>query len=136
MKMAKQWAMLVLVAFTWTAPVAEARSTTLIDHESVVVSGARSAADVKRAILIAGTKKGWKAIKETADNVRLEYNARGKHLVVIDVRYNAKSFGVKYAGSENMNYEERDGTRVIHPKYNKWVSDLIQSINLELIRAS
>jgi hypothetical protein len=127
--------MFVLLAGTATSAVA-ARDAPLIDHENIAVTSATSAANVKKAVVTAGGKRGWKPVKDTPTNVRLEYNARGKHLVVIDVGYNAKVYSIKYVASENMNYQEKDGKRYIHPKYNKWVDELIKGISLELATRS
>lgn len=133
MNLAKHMAMLVVMALAWTATVAEARTAVLIDHDNIVVS-AKSAADVKHAILVAATGRGWKAVQQTASSIRLQYDKGSKHQVVIDVRYDAKSYGIKYVDSINMNYGEREGTRVIHPNYNRWVDYLIKSISVELLR--
>jgi hypothetical protein len=136
MRLAKQMATLVLVTFTLTATVAEARDAVLIDHESIIVSGAKSAAAVKRAIVLAAATREWKTISETADTVRMQLDVRGKHLVVIDVRYDAKSYGIKYVSSLNLRYQERDGGRFIHRNYNRWVDNLIRAISLELAKSS
>jgi len=46
----------------------------------------------------------------------------------------AMQYSVKYVSSVNMKYEVQSGTRVIHPFYNKYVEELIQSIRAELLK--
>ncbi len=135
MKSLKQVVAVVLVLFAWSATVAAARTAILVDHESIPVT-AKSAADVKRAILVAAASRGWAVLKQTDNNIRLQYDKGGKHQVVIDVRYDTKSYGIKYVDSTNLHYSERDGRRVIHRNYNRWIDYLINSIRVELLKVS
>jgi hypothetical protein len=54
------------------------------------------------------------------------------HTVIVDIVPGPDSYSVRYADSINMKYGVENGSPVIHPFYNKWVDELIDSIRVEL----
>ena len=128
-----------LLAFVVVVPLAQARSTVpVIERENVsVITGSGKPVNneaLKRAIIdggAAGARK-WEVVP-AADgrSLRGTYKVR-THTVVVDIVPGPASYSVKYADSINMKYAVEDGSRVIHPFYNKWVDELIDSIRVEL----
>jgi hypothetical protein len=112
-----------------------ARTAPMVEQENMPLSAAKALtpAEAKKSIIAAAVRKGWRVVKDNPGNLRFEY-LRGKHMAVIDVPYTTKSYGIKYVASDNLNYQDKDGRRLIHPTYNDWVNGLVQAINLEMIK--
>ncbi len=124
-----------------TLPAAAQRAPVpVVNHDNVVVATApgktASAEDVKKAIIAggqAGARK-WTVAEAGPGRLLATYQVR-THTVVTEIRYTATHFSVAYNDSVNMKYGPGpDGKGVIHPFYNQWVSELIQSIRGELAR--
>jgi hypothetical protein len=126
---------IVVTSFLSIGMAQAARNAPIVEKEDVplVAAKALSTAEVKKSIMTAAVRKGWRVVKDSPSSLRFEYT-RGKHMAVIDVPYTAKSYGIKYVASDNLNYQEKDGKRVIHPTYNDWVNGLVQAINLEMVK--
>ena len=133
----------VLIAALVAASAVHARSTVpIIDHEKIaVVTGSGKSIDadsVKKAIAagVASNGRKWE-LHPAADGKTLQaalsWNAN-KHTIVVEIVPTATQYSVKYVSSINMKYEVQSGTRVIHPHYNKFVEELIQSIRAELLK--
>jgi hypothetical protein len=129
----------LLLAFVVVAPLVQARSTVpVIERENVsVTTGSGKPVNneaLKRAIIdggAAGARK-WEVVP-AADgrSLRGTYKVRN-HTVVVDIFPGPASYSVKYADSINMKYGVENGSPTIHPFYNKWVDELIESIRVEL----
>jgi hypothetical protein len=79
----------------------------------------------------AGARK-WDVVPAAGGkSLRATYKVRS-HTVVVDIVPGSDSYSVKYAESINMKYGVDNGTPVIHPFYNTWVDELIESIRVEL----
>lgn len=88
---------------------------------------------VRKAILLACSERGWTAQEVSPGLLEAKLVVRGKHTVYADIPYSASSYAIKYKSSINMEYEtKKDGTHIIHPNYNKWVHLLEQNINNNL----
>lgn len=121
-----------------TAAHAQRAPVPIIDRPNVpVVTGSGKAASqeaLKRAIIdggAAGARK-W-VIVPSGSGLRGTYKVRS-HTVVVDIVPGASSFSLKYADSINMKYGVEDGTPVIHPFYNRWVDELLESIRVEITK--
>src|SRR6267143_6452002 len=132
----------VLIAALVAASAVHARSTVpIIDHEKIAVvtgSGKSIDADSVKKAIAAGASNGRKwELRPAADGKTLQaalsWNAN-KHTIVVEIVPTATQYSVKYVSSINMKYEVQSGTRVIHPHYNKFVEELIQSIRAELLK--
>lgn len=117
---------------------AMARQDELLERpreEVTMVDGSKPTATIVRnAILRGASQRSWTVKAQKDGVITLEILVRGKHQVVVDVLYDAHSFQIKYVSSNNLNYEEEDGKRMIHPNYNNWVNNLAQSIKAALIQ--
>lgn len=130
---------IALLAAIVVVPVVHARSTVpVIARENVsVVTGSGKPVNneaLKRAIInggAAGARK-WDVVPAPdGQSLRATYKVR-THAVVVDIVPGPASYSVKYADSTNMKYGVENGSPTIHPFYNKWVDELIDSIRVEL----
>jgi ABC-type xylose transport system substrate-binding protein len=131
----KQAVRVVGLAFVLATSVAAARSSVpVVDYDKVAVVSSQGMTQdaARRAIVSAGVNQRypWVVVGESAGKLTLQSVVRGKHTLVVDVTYDTKAFSIKYAGSTNMNAEVLDGVQLIHPNYNKWVQQLMQSISV------
>lgn len=93
-----------------------------------------SAEGLNRAIISGGAagKRKWDVVPAAdGKSLRATYQVRA-HAITVSIVPEASSYSVKYADSVNMNYAVEDGKPVIHPNYNQWVEQLIDSIRAEL----
>jgi hypothetical protein len=110
-------------------PIVERPSEPIITGSGKTVNGEA----FKRAIMNAGAALKWEvAAGDDGKSLRATYRVRNKHVVTVDIVAGPDSFAVKYADSVNMNYGIQNGAPVIHPSYNQWVGQLVDSIRVEL----
>jgi len=104
-------------------------STPVYDVQSapIVASRALSLADVERSIRVAGAGLGWQMVPRGAGSIEATLLLRD-HRAVVDIKYDAKSYSIKYKDSSNLQY---DGS-TIHPNYNGWVQNLDKAIRASL----
>ena len=109
-------------------------SVPIINHENLptvlVVSKTVSAEQVKQAIVIAATSKGWTTATDKNGAIIATLIVRNKHTIVVTIPFAEDKFSVLYRDSSNMNYSNG----VIHPHYNSWVQNLLTAIHSELGR--
>lgn len=113
----------------------------VIDYDDNIVmvgSGNLVTVDqVKNAIVAAAQAHNWQISRSpNADVLQALLQVRGKHTVVVNIAYSAQAYSIKYQSSSNMKYSytPETNTRVIHPFYNRWVSELREAIRMELSR--
>ena len=87
------------------------------------------AAQVKTAIMNAGTSLGWQMAEVSPGHIKGTLNLR-KHTAVVDIPYSATKYSIVYKSSVNL--DEKDGQ--IHRNYNAWVHNLSNKIGAELAR--
>ena len=149
----------LLVAFLALHSNVHARGVEpIVDYDDVpVVTGSgkpATAEQVRDAIMAAGASNQWQVSKSAApDLLSASLSSKGKHSVLVSIPYSAGKFSIKYQDSINMKYRLAEpsatgnvgdnnsnpaarpipsGTRMIHPYYNRWVQELLQSVKLEL----
>lgn len=131
---------LVATSLSLVTALAVARSADLQEPqrtEIVATDGAKASTPtlVRRAIILGGQHHGWKPVADKPGVLTLTASS-GSHEVSVDVLYDAHSFQVKYKGSANMN-EEKSGEKIsVHPKVNKWLSDLNEDIRSATVEAA
>ena len=91
---------------------------------------ATTAAQVRNAIISAGSGLGWQMADAGAGKIVGTLNIR-THQAVVDIHYSAKSYSIVYKSSQNLN--EANGT--IHTNYNGWVQNLDRAIRAQLSAA-
>jgi hypothetical protein len=85
------------------------------------------AAQVKSAIMTAGTSLGWQMAEVSPGLIQGTLNLR-KHTAIVDIPYSATKYSIVYKSSINL--DEKDGQ--IHRNYNSWVQNLSKKIDAEL----
>lgn len=90
--------------------------------------------NVRAAIINGAQSSGWQIVGDDSNKLTLKYNKQGKHEVVVAAVYDTNGFELKYIDSTSMNFSEKNGTKMIHPNYNRWVQSLIKGITSNLIR--
>ena len=88
-----------------------------------------TAAQVRSAIITAGTSLGWKVVDAGSGKLEGTLNLR-THTAVVDIPYSAKTYSIVYKRSENL--DEQAGR--IHSNYNGWIQNLDRAIRTELSR--
>lgn len=126
-------ASLALVVATLLAPVGCARTAPIQNLEAVPVttsSGkALSAAQVRTAIITAGTSLGWRVAEAGPGRLEGTLNLR-QHTAVVDIPYSPTSYSIKFKRADNLNATDN----TIHSNYNGWVQNLDRAIRTELAR--
>ena len=100
-------------------------STPVYDVQSapIVASRALSMTEVEQSIRVAGAGLGWQMVPRGAGSVEGTLLLR-THRAVVDIKYDTKSYSIKYKDSSNLQY---DGS-TIHSNYNGWIQNLERAI--------
>lgn len=114
-------AMALLVVGCRTAPVYD------VNQAQIVASRPVSMSDVEQTIRQAGASLGWQMVPRGPGNIEGTLILRD-HRAVVDIRYDTRTYSIKYKDSSNLNY---DGTN-IHSNYNGWVQRLDNTIRARL----
>lgn len=91
---------------------------------------------VRDAITAAAQSRGWQTSRSSnGGSLQATLNVRGKHTVVVGITYSDKAYSIVYLSSTNMKFSSDPDTkeRLIHPYYNRWVSELREAIRAELM---
>ncbi len=132
---------IILVVLLGIAGLAEAKRTEFLvnlENNTILTSSGKalSIEAVAQAIRAAGASQAypWTASGGDSGVLQLTTLVRNKHTVVVNVTFDSKTYGIRYASSSNMNYKNKAGIgkEIIHPFYNDWVALLKQGIDAEL----
>jgi hypothetical protein len=98
-------------------------------EDAAIVTGKTqaSAEEVRNAIIRAGSSLGWIMKPAGTGSILATLNLR-KHVAVVDIKYNTKTYSILYKNSQNLDY---DGVN-IHSNYNGWIQRLNQTIQAQL----
>ena len=100
------------------------------DAQVVTTSGkALTPAQVRQAIVTAGTALGWTVVDAQPGKREGTLNLR-THTAVVDIPYSATAYSIVFKRGDNLNVE---GDK-IHKNYNGWVQNLDRGIRTELSR--
>lgn len=133
---------LAVIALLFAPLVAHARQPVpIVDflENTVFTSSERALTvdQVRDAITAAAQSRSWQTSRSSkGDALQATLHVRGKHTVVVEVSYSDKSYSITYANSTNMKFSNDPETsvRLIHPFYNRWVSELREAIRAELLK--
>jgi hypothetical protein len=125
----------------------------IINYENIAIatsSGkALQAEQVKQAITLAATSKNWTVNVSADGSILATLVVRNKHTVVVKIDYDTSKYSINYNDSKNMKYgiidvqptitssntdQSHNGQGEIHPFYNKWVQELKDAIQAELLK--
>lgn len=98
-------------------------------EDAAIVTGKSNASmdEVKNAIVRAGGSLGW-IMKPTGPGSILGTLNLRKHVAVIDIKYDTKTYSILYKSSQNLDYDGKN----IHSNYNGWIQRLHQAIQSQL----
>jgi len=83
--------------------------------------------EIKNSIVRAGASLGW-VIKPAGAGHMIGTLHLRKHVAVVDIKYNAKTYSIMYKDSVNLNYDGKN----IHRNYNGWIQNLNRAIQAQL----
>lgn len=98
-------------------------------QDAAIVTGTTNASmnDVQQAIVRAGSSLGWSMRPAGTGSMVGTLHLR-KHVAVVDIRYNTKTYSILYKDSQNLDY---NGS-TIHNNYNGWIQNLNRAIQTQL----
>lgn len=109
-----------------------ARQVPLIDPEPIDVPAGMSVEKVADVIEWATRKRQWWVDKSEPGRMVVVQLVQG-HRAKVAITYDAKTVKIQYVSSQKLAYEARpDGSRVIHPRYLAWVTNLRTDILRDL----
>ncbi len=96
---------------------------------AAIVTGRTNASldDVQKAILRAGGTLGWVMTPAGSGEIMGTLRLR-KHVAVVTIKYNMKTYSILYKDSQNLNYDGKS----IHSNYNGWIQNLHRAIQTQL----
>lgn len=80
-------------------------------------------AAMRRIIIGAAVRRGWRVVHEEPGRLTLQVLTH-EHSATVDVVYDAGGFQIKYRDSVDMDHAVDNGRTLIHPRYNKWITEL------------
>jgi hypothetical protein len=107
----------------------------LVDPPPIQVPAGLSTKDVSKAIRSGIVTRGWVVTKDEKGVVDAVLNLR-THEVHVAIAYDPKQIKITYVSSQNLDYDEKNGVRHIHKKYNQWIDNMVQDIQRQLQVAS
>jgi hypothetical protein len=103
----------------------------LVDPAPIAVPAGVAAKDVAKAIKVGISRRGWVVAKDENSQIDAVLNLRS-HSARVAIPYNAKEVTIKYVSSEDLDYQEKNGTKYIHGNYMKWIRNMEADIQREL----
>ena len=108
----------------------------IVNYDNVAIttgSGKAMTAEQVRQAFLAGIRDSkWSASVLPDGKLSATLNVRGKHTITVEIAYSPEKYSLRYKDSTNMHYAMCYGQGIIHPNYNKWVSNLKRSIETKL----
>ena len=123
-------ALAVLSLFAFAGAV-EARTAALVDPDPVAIPAGVTAEQVTKDIKRALIGRGWEVTAEQPGAIDSTLHLRD-HVARIRVTYDAQAVRVAYVDSQNLDFAEKRGKRVIHGNYLGWIGFLINDLSANL----
>jgi hypothetical protein len=99
-----------------------------VDDAAIVTGKTEASMDeIKNAVVRAGASLGWSMKPAGAGHLIGTLHLR-KHVAVVDIKYNTKTYSIMYKDSVNLNYDGKN----IHRNYNGWIQNLNHAIQAQL----
>jgi hypothetical protein len=104
----------------------------LTDPQPISVPAGLTIEQVTKAIKVGvASRTGWAVTKEENGQIEATLNVR-QHMLKVNIPYSTSSVAIRYVDSQNLDYGEKKGVKVIHPKWNNWTRNLMSDIQREL----
>jgi hypothetical protein len=121
----------LLAVAVLAASACAGRSAHLLEVEHATVAGYDLVEDeVRRAIIRASVERGWRIVDEREGYLVSRLDIR-QHMAEVVIRYDARGYDILYRDSHNLRYDPAAHT--IHRNYNRWILNLDQSIQQQLL---
>jgi antibiotic biosynthesis monooxygenase (ABM) superfamily enzyme len=105
----------------------------LVNPQPIQVPCERSLKDVKKAIWLALIGRTWNPLDKGPGAIEAKVIVRGKHTLVVDIKYDTKSVMIRYKDSDNLNYHvSKDGEATIHRNANSWMENIANDTRNQL----
>jgi hypothetical protein len=126
-----KWMLFALVLLPFAAL---ARSAPIHDAD-VAVIGDLSTKQVGDAVVRALTGRRWIFSAPKGNSLEATQMTRGL-MAKIAVSWDSKHVTIKYVDSQGLDFEEKDGQRMIHGNYNKWIENLERDLPVFMTRVA
>lgn len=103
----------------------------LIDPAPIAVPSNLTSAQVSTEIKRAMINRGWAVAKEQPGVIDATLSIRS-HRAQVKITHDRSQVVITYVSSENLDYKEKKGKRLIHRNYNSWVNNLVSDISKNL----
>lgn len=107
------------------------RETPLVNPDPIAIPAKASSAEVGKIIKKSLVGRKWIVSEDKPGSIKATLLVRD-HKARISVDWNAKDIRISYIDSENLNYEEKKGQKLIHANYLSWINNLVVDISGEL----
>ncbi len=105
----------------------------LVEPAPVAVTTGLKADQVARALKIAFAERGWMVTKEEPGRMEATLNLR-KHMLKVEAKYDAQQVTFGYLDSAELDYEEKNGVKYIHRKYEGWMRNVSTSLQRAMLQ--
>lgn len=99
----------------------------LVDPAPVAIPGdltsVQVATEIKRALI----GRGWIVNREQPGKIEASLHIR-THVARVAIHYSESQVSLTYLSSDNLDYKEKKGKRMIHKNYLSWVNNIMQDI--------
>jgi hypothetical protein len=112
-----------------------ARAAPLVDPDPIAVPAGLGEKEVSKAIRSAIAQRGWVISNDENGKINAVLTLRD-HTARIAIAYDKKQVKPSYVASDNLSYQEKNGTRYIHRNYLKWMQNVVADISRALQVAS
>lgn len=120
----------ILALLVAVAVLSACRSSQVYEvYDSPIPNGRISDRGFEKAAIRAGANLGW-SVQRKAPGLMVATVHIRDHMAQVDIRYNSRSYSIRYRTSSNLKYDAEKQT--IHSNYNSWVQNLDNAIRAQL----
>jgi hypothetical protein len=113
------------------APVFAQAREVLVDPAPVAIPAGIDSTTVAREIKRALISRTWNVTAEREGEIDATLNLR-KHVARVTISYDATQVRWAYVSSENLDFKEKRGERLIHGNYLSWVDNVLGDLSRNL----
>ncbi len=122
---------LFTVFFQMSSVAMAARLEPLYTPLPIDVGRGFTRSEIREAVSDSLINSGWHAQKAQGGQIRA-FQAKGRYMARLGIRYSGKIIRFQYLGSERMNARTIDGVEHIYGLYNTWVHDFENALKFRI----
>lgn len=123
----------VLMTSCLLAVPSKVQAAPLVNPQPIQVPCETSLKDVKKGIWLALIGRTWNPVDKGEGLIEATVVVRGKHTLVVDIKYDTKSVAIRYKDSDNLSYHvSNDGKATIHRNANSWMENIAKDTRNQL----